>query len=191
MFLPSLARVSCHNQINSLDITKAAQLPKKRDIVLIAPTFVHVSNGGRGMNEGDAMRLRSLLRARRNRPRGQNSNSFNEIAPPHCLPRGSGQGIVPAQTYPGNGPAHYCIDTVIPLRLREASRPTPGPFTFITTPFAFFSSATLPPPTTASAAEPCEYVPTMSVAVRRFSAVPTKSTADAPMVPTLMPPMLS
>src|SRR6516225_6229757 len=71
MFLPSLARVSCHNQINSLDITKAAQLPKKRDIVLIAPTFVHVSNGGRGMNEGDAMRLRSLLRARRNRPSGQ------------------------------------------------------------------------------------------------------------------------
>ena len=88
--------------------------------------------------------------------------------------------------------ADYCCkDTVIPLRLREASRPIAGPFTFKTTPFVFCSSATLPPPTTASAAEPCVYAPAMSAAVRRFSAVPTNSTADAPMVPTLMPPMLS
>src|SRR6516164_835773 len=86
---------------------------------------------------------------------------------------------------------YCCIDIVIPLRLREASRPTSGPITFKITPFAFCSSATLPPPTIASAAEACEYVPTMSAAVRRFSAVPTKSTADAPMVPTLMPPMLN
>src|SRR5262249_4165453 len=28
------------------------------------------------------------------------------IAPPHCLPRGSGQGIVATQTCTGKGPAH-------------------------------------------------------------------------------------
>ena len=74
------------------------------------------------MNEGDAMRLRSLLRARRNRPRGQNSNSFNEIAPPHCLPRGSGQGIVPAQTYPGNGPAHVRFGSKADTHRRDPPR---------------------------------------------------------------------
>ena len=47
---------------------------------------------------------------------------------------------------PTCGIADYCcIDIVIPLRLREASRPTSGPFTFKITPFAFCSSATLPP----------------------------------------------
>src|SRR5215472_6901639 len=70
----------------------------------------------------------------------------------------------------------YCIDIDSPLRLREASRPISGPLTLITTPFAFCSVATLPPPTTASAAEPCEYSPTMSAGFRRFSTVPTKST---------------
>jgi hypothetical protein len=68
MFLPSLARVSCHDQINSLDVTKAAQLFEKRGVVWIAPTFAHVSNGGRGVNEGDAVRLSSLLCSRRERP---------------------------------------------------------------------------------------------------------------------------
>src|SRR5262249_40650498 len=88
LLLP-LARVSRDDQIDSLDVTKAAQLLEKRGVVWIAPTFVHVSNGDRRVNEGDAVRLCSFLRARRNRPRGQNSNSFNEIASSHCLPRGS------------------------------------------------------------------------------------------------------
>src|SRR5215471_405011 len=88
-------------------------------------------------------------------------------------------------------PARYCIEIVIPLRLSEASSPIAGPRTCMTTPFAFRSVATLPPPTIASAAEPWLYVPTMSAAVRRFEAVPTRSTADAPIVPMLMPPMLS
>src|SRR6516164_7130353 len=86
------------DQIDSLDVTKAAQLLEKRGVVWIAPTFAHVSNGGRGVNEGDAMRLYSLLRARHHRPRGRNDNSFNEIAPSHCLPRGSGRGIVATET---------------------------------------------------------------------------------------------
>src|SRR6516165_11284839 len=88
--LLSLARVSRDDQIDSLDVTKAAQLLEKRRVVWITPAFAHVSNGGRGVNEGDAVRLCNLLRVRRNRPRGRNSNSFNEIAASHCLPRGLG-----------------------------------------------------------------------------------------------------
>src|SRR5262249_31317712 len=88
-------------------------------------------------------------------------------------------------------PARYCIEIVIPLRLSEASSPIAGPRTCMTTPFAFRSVATLPPPTIASAAEPWLYVPTMSAAVRRFEAVPTRSTADAPVVLTCRPPILS
>src|SRR5262249_46165781 len=49
----------------------------------------------------------------------------------------------------------HCMDIVIPLRLREASRPIAGPRTLITTPLVFCSVATLPPPTIASAADPC------------------------------------
>src|SRR5262249_16822342 len=85
----------------------------------------------------------------------------------------------------------YSLHIDIPLKLSEASRPTAGPRTLITTPLGFRSVATLAPPTTAIAAEPCVYVPAMSAAVRRLEAVPTKSTADAPMVPTFRPPMLS
>src|SRR5262249_30612287 len=117
LLLP-LARVSRDDQIDSLDVTKAAQLLEKRGVVWIAPTFVHVSNGDRRVNEGDAVRLCSFLRARRNRPRGQNSNSFNEIASSHCLPRGSGHGIVPAQTYPGNGPPHVPFGSKPDIRAR-------------------------------------------------------------------------
>src|SRR5262249_47726052 len=105
LLLP-LARVSRDDQIHSLDVTKAAQLLEKRGVGWIAPTFVHVSNGDRRANEGDAVRLCSFLRARRNRPRGQNSNSFNAIASSHFLPRSSGHSMVPAQTCPGSGPAH-------------------------------------------------------------------------------------
>src|SRR6266851_5242040 len=40
-----------------------------------------------------------LLRTRRERPRCRRPAEYrNELAPSHCLPRGSGQGIVPAQT---------------------------------------------------------------------------------------------
>src|SRR5260370_41540758 len=40
-----------------------------------------------------------LLRTRRERPRCRRPAEYrNELAPSHCLPRGSRQGIVPAQT---------------------------------------------------------------------------------------------
>src|SRR5260370_39440632 len=40
-----------------------------------------------------------LLRTRRERPRCRRPAEYrNELAPSHCLPRGSGQRIVPAQT---------------------------------------------------------------------------------------------
>src|SRR5262249_14525863 len=42
---------------------------------------------------------RRLLRPRRDWPRSRaTTNYFDELAPPHCRPRGSGQIIVPAQT---------------------------------------------------------------------------------------------
>ena len=44
-------------------------------------------------------RHRRLLRARGERPPGRRAaEKRDELAPSHCLPRGSGQGIVPAQT---------------------------------------------------------------------------------------------
>src|SRR5262249_58329376 len=42
---------------------------------------------------------RRLLRPRRDWPRSRaTTNYFDELAPSHCLPRGSGQGIVAAKT---------------------------------------------------------------------------------------------
>src|SRR4029077_8705386 len=84
----SLARVSRDDQINSLDVTKAAKLLEKRGVVWIAPTFAHVSNGDRGMNESDAVRLRSLLRARREWPSSGDAAKRDELASPHWRPRG-------------------------------------------------------------------------------------------------------
>src|SRR5262249_40572809 len=50
---------------------------------------------------------RWLLCARSKRPGSRcTAEKRDELAPPHCLPRGSGQGIVPAQTRSGKGPAH-------------------------------------------------------------------------------------
>jgi hypothetical protein len=83
---PSLARISCHDQINSLDVTKAAQLLEERGIDWIA-SFAHVSDGDRWVNDGNAM-LRSLLRARGERPyNGRTSDDFDEIAASHCSPK--------------------------------------------------------------------------------------------------------
>jgi len=67
--------------------------------------------------------------------------------------------IAPARKMSAHDPKRtcllcYCMDIVIPLRLREASRPIAGPRTLITTPLVFCSVATLPPPTIASAADP-------------------------------------
>jgi hypothetical protein len=59
------------------------------------------SNGDRGVNEGDAMRLR-LLRARRKRPCDRDTNSLDKIAPPHRLPRGLGlrpDGLITSAFY--------------------------------------------------------------------------------------------
>src|SRR5262249_8881126 len=82
------------------------------DIAGFAKTFIESGRIARiGMrrlaaNDPDHGKRR-LLRTRRERPRnGSTATKPNEIAPSHCLPRGSGHGIVPAQTYPGNGPAH-------------------------------------------------------------------------------------
>src|SRR5262245_645119 len=48
-----------------------------------------------------------LLCARSKRPGSRcTAENRDELAPPHRLPRGSGQGIVPAQTRSGKGPAH-------------------------------------------------------------------------------------
>jgi len=83
--LTSLARVSCDDQINSLDVTKAAQLLEKCSERWIAPTFAHISDGGRGMNEGNAVRLRSLLRTRRERPGGCDSaEKLNDLPSSHA-----------------------------------------------------------------------------------------------------------
>jgi hypothetical protein len=81
---PSLARISCHDQINSLDVTKAAQLLEERGIDWIA-SFAHVSDGDRWVNDGNAM-LRGLLRAR-GEHNGRTSDDFDEIAASHCSPK--------------------------------------------------------------------------------------------------------
>src|SRR4029077_16774497 len=66
--LPSLARVSRDDQIDSLDVTKAAYLLETAVGVWVVPASAHVGNGDRGGDESDAVRLCSLLRARRERP---------------------------------------------------------------------------------------------------------------------------
>ena len=50
----------------------------------------------------------------------------------------------------------YCKDMVIPLRLREASKPTCLPCNCKTTPFEFCSVAAFAPPATATPAETAE-----------------------------------
>jgi hypothetical protein len=62
------ARVSRDDQINSLDVAQVAQFLEKRWKVRIAPGFAHVSGGNRGVNEGNAVCLRSLLCVRCERP---------------------------------------------------------------------------------------------------------------------------
>ena len=69
--LSSLARISRHHQIFSLDIPKPAQLFEQRGIIWMVPGFVHFGDGDRGVNNCDAGCLRRLLRARHERPRGR------------------------------------------------------------------------------------------------------------------------
>src|SRR5262249_46887376 len=45
-----------------------------------------------------------LLRSRRQRPSSRYCHGFDEITASHCLPRGSGKGIVAAQTCSAKGP---------------------------------------------------------------------------------------
>jgi hypothetical protein len=48
-----------------------------------------------------------LLRVSRERPRSRRpAQKFDELAPPHCLARRSGRGIVAAQTCTGKGPGY-------------------------------------------------------------------------------------
>jgi hypothetical protein len=86
MFLPSLARVSRDDQIYSLDVTKAAQLLEKRGEVWIVSAFAHISDGGRGVNEGNVVRFRRLLRTRSERPGGRcTAKQRDELTPPHSI----------------------------------------------------------------------------------------------------------
>src|SRR5262249_13403085 len=61
---------------------------------------VSKAHGGLGRPEVDESDDRQwrLLRTRRKRPCGRNSNSFNEITASHYLPRGPGPDIVAGQT---------------------------------------------------------------------------------------------
>src|SRR6266849_3362274 len=59
-----------------------------------------------------------LLRTRRERPRCRRPAEYrNELAPSHCLPRGSGQGIVPAQTSTLEGVGREVIRCLIWVNL--------------------------------------------------------------------------
>src|SRR5262249_46163265 len=63
---------------------------------------------------------RRLLRPRRDWPRSRaTTNYFDELAPSHCLPRGSGQGIVAAKTSAPEGSSMSALGqkrTLDPLR---------------------------------------------------------------------------
>jgi hypothetical protein len=58
---------------------------------------VHVSDGKRGVNEGNVVGLRSLLRARCKRPRHCTRDQRNEFPPPHGLPKAEHLCTLPRQ----------------------------------------------------------------------------------------------
>ena len=61
-----------------------------------------------------------LLRACSKRPRGRGANNhFDEFAPSHCLPRGSRQGIVSAQTSTLEGGGHALRGRTADVRFRS------------------------------------------------------------------------
>src|SRR5262249_2964197 len=53
---------------------------------------------GKGHQDTDMAHALGLLRPRGKRPCSQGAQRGDELAPPHCLPRSSRQGIVAAQT---------------------------------------------------------------------------------------------
>src|SRR5262249_14120069 len=80
--LSSLARISRHHQIFSLDIPKPAQLFEQCGIIWMVPGFVHFGDGDRGVNNCDVVCLRRLLRARRDRPRRRSAAECGQQFPP-------------------------------------------------------------------------------------------------------------
>jgi hypothetical protein len=91
--LLSLSRVSGDDQIISFYVTEAAQLPKKRSEGWIAPSFVHVGDGSRSVNYGDAVRLCRLLGTSRKRPSRSATKGGDKLPPLHSNPPAKDQAF--------------------------------------------------------------------------------------------------
>src|SRR5262249_40074528 len=85
---------------------RPTQLLKRLQESCVAGLDVRVVSGA-AVEHADASYASILLCGRRGRPSHRSSRRAaekpNEVAPSHCLPRSSGQGIVAAQTCTGKG----------------------------------------------------------------------------------------
>jgi hypothetical protein len=87
----SLGRTVVETHICCFVVTKLMQPCEQR---------LHQSRvlAGNEREKTQAMCFLRSLGGRYDRPRGKHAEQCDELPPSHCLPRGSGQGIVPTQT---------------------------------------------------------------------------------------------
>src|SRR5262249_51761542 len=88
----------------------------------------HGALGRPEVDEGDHRQWR-LLRTRRERPCGRNSNSFNEITASHYLPRGPGPDIVAGQTCRPEGAGAMAVNVRFGSKADIEARPPDIRFT--------------------------------------------------------------
>ena len=88
---------------------------------------------------------------------------------------------MPRHSFRGIARFVYRIEMTMPLRSSENSRPVCQPRRLSTTPFSLRSRAAFLPVTTARPASAWPYVPTISPALCRLEAVPTRTALEAPI----------
>jgi len=95
--------VDVHPHVAAIDPTQFLQRLSKR----VQPGLIVRIVLGYGQKSANEPHPLALLRAGDNRASSSRpTEKYDELAPPHCLPRSSGHAIVAAQTWIGKDPAH-------------------------------------------------------------------------------------